>query len=114
MTVFLKLLAHFVLRIDQGSSNPGPSAFRAFSGFTLAPVWQWRCMLIWYSLNQKLVKLIKYSSIAIIIQYNPFKCIESNINFSSSLEHWITFYLYQVIPDNRGLSLVKIEREAAK
>ena len=34
--------------------------------------------------------------------------------FSASSEHKITFYEYQVIPDNRGLSLVKIEREAAK
>ena len=87
MTVFLKLLAHFVLRIDQGSSNPGPSAFRAFSGFTLAPVWQWRCMLIWYGLNQKLIKLIKYSSIAIIIQYNPSNRIESNFNFFLLLQN---------------------------
>ena len=34
--------------------------------------------------------------------------------FFFSSEHKITFYEYQVIPDNRGLSLVKIEREAAK
>ena len=74
-------------------------------------------MHIWYSFNQKLVKLIKYSSIAIIIQYNPvYSTTVLNLidHFFLSSEHKITFYEYQVIPDNRGLSLVKIEREAAK
>ena len=74
-------------------------------------------MHIWYSFNQKLVKLIKYSSIAIIIQYNPvYSTTVLNLidHFFFSSEHKITFYEYQVIPDNRGLSLVKIEREAAK